>query len=182
MKKVLMFLKRYRLFLFSLVLLGILTLFKPQVGMKSAGITLFQLTQMLLVVPPVFVLLGLLDVWIPRETMVKYMGENSGLKGMFLAFIIGSFAAGPLYGAFPIASVFMKKGVKFTNLMIFIGAWSTTKIPMLMFEMTYMGMKFALTRLAVDIPGIILIAFTLNRSLSKKEVEEIYKTAESLDA
>lgn len=182
MKKVLMLLKRYRLFLFSLVLLGILTLFKPQVGIKSAGITLFQLTQMLLVVPPVFVLLGLLDVWIPRETMVKYMGENSGLKGMFLAFIIGSFAAGPLYGAFPIASVFMKKGVKFTNLMIFIGAWSTTKIPMLMFEMTYMGMKFALTRLAVDIPGIIFIAFTLNRSLSKKEKEEIYKTAESLDA
>jgi len=181
MKKVLNVVKRYRYFLFSLVILGILTIFRPQLGIKSAGISLFQLTQMLLVVPPVFILLGLLDVWIPRETMVKYMGENSGLKGMFLAFIIGSFAAGPLYGAFPIASVFMKKGVKFTNLMIFIGAWSTTKIPMLMFEMTYMGVKFALTRLAVDIPGIIFIAFALNHSLSKKEVEAIYKAAETLD-
>lgn len=181
MKKILIFMKRYRFFLFSLSMLCVLIILYPEVGMKSASISVFQLIQMLLVVPPVFVLLGLLDVWIPRETMVKFMGENSGLKGMFLAFIIGSFAAGPLYGAFPIASVFMKKGVKFSNLMIFIGAWSTTKIPMLMFEMTYMGMKFALTRLAVDIPGIILIAFALNHVLSKKEVEEIYKTAETLD-
>ncbi len=181
MKKILMVMKRYRFFLFSLCVLGVVMLLNPEVGMKSASISGFQLTQMLLVIPPVFILLGLLDVWVPRETMVKYMGEKSGLKGMFLAFIIGSFAAGPLYGAFPIASVFMKKGVKFSNLMIFIGAWSTTKIPMLMFEMTYMGMKFALTRLAVDIPGIILIAFALNRVLSKKEVDEIYKAAETLD-
>ena len=45
---------------------------------------------MVLVIPPIFVLLGLLDIWVPRSTMIKYMGEGSGLKGIILAIFIGS--------------------------------------------------------------------------------------------
>lgn len=135
---------------------------------------------LLLVIPPVFVLLGLLDVWVPRETMIKYMGEGSGLKGIILSFLLGSAAAGPLYGAFPVAAVFMKKGVKFSNVLIFIGAWSTTKIPMFLFEIAALGAKFAFTRLLIDIPGIILIAYAMTRLMPKKEIEEIYKNAENM--
>ncbi len=70
--------------------------------------------------------------------------------------------------------------MKFLNLMIFIGAWSTTKIPMLMFEIESLGLKFALTRLAIDIPGIILIAFLLTKLISKREIEEIYENSENM--
>jgi uncharacterized membrane protein YraQ (UPF0718 family) len=135
---------------------------------------------MLSVIPPVFLLLGLLDVWVPREIMLKYMGEDSGLKGIILSVIIGSAAAGPLYGAFPVAAVFMKKGVKFSNILIFIGAWSTTKIPMILFEASSLGMKFALTRLLVDIPGIIIIAIILSKIISKDEIEKLYENAENI--
>ena len=136
---------------------------------------------MMLVIPPIFVLMGLLDVWVPKETMIKYMGEGSGIKGILLAVFIGSAAAGPLYGAFPVAAVFMKKGVKFSNILIFIGAWSTTKIPMLLFEIAALGTKFALTRLLVDIPGILIIAWILSKLLSKQEVRQIYENAETID-
>lgn len=181
MKQYLKILKRYRNFLITAAALGVLALFNPELGLKSIRISGFQFGQMLLIIPPIFLLLGLLDVWVPRETMAKYMGEKSGLKGILLAFIIGSAAAGPLYGAFPIAAVFMKKGVKFLNLMIFIGAWSCTKVPMLMFEITYMGLKFAFTRLLIDIPGIIIIAYLLSNLMPKKEIEEIYRRAEAMD-
>lgn len=90
--------------------------------MRALDITAYTLKEMVLVIPPIFVLPGLLDIWVPRETMIRYMGEGSGLKGILLAISIGSAAAGPLYGAFPVAAVLMKKGVKFTNIMIFIGA------------------------------------------------------------
>ena len=112
--------------------------------------------------------------------MVKY-GEGSGLKGILLAIFIGSAAAGPLYGAFPVAAVFMKKGVKFSNLMIFIGAWSTTKIPMLLFEATALGTKFAVTRLLIDLPGIIIIALILTKLVTKEEAMAIYRNAEKFD-
>lgn len=174
------FLKRYRVFLAVLGLLLILSIVNWELGKKALGIAAFSIKEMLLVIPPVFILLGLLDVWVPRETMIKYMGEGSGLKGILLAFFIGSAAAGPLYGAFPVAGVFMKKGVKFSNILIFIGAWSTTKIPMLLFEYAALGFRFALTRLLVDIPGIILIAYASVKLLSKEEVGEIYQNAESI--
>ncbi len=178
MKKVL---KRYRVFLVAAAALLVLTFFNRTLGMKAWSVTGFTLTEMLQVLPPIFILLGLLDIWVPRQTMVKYMGEGSGLMGVLLAFFIGSAAAGPLYGAFPIAAVFMKKGVKFSNIMIFIGAWSTTKIPMLLFEMTSLGTRFALTRLLIDIPGIIIIAWILSKSVSQKEKAAIYANAEKFD-
>lgn len=180
MKKRKMILKRYRFALITMAAVGVLLLIQPQIGMKALQNSAFQLQQMFFVIPPIFLLLGLLDVWVPKTTMVKYMGEGSGIKGVLLSFLIGSAAAGPLYGAFPVAAVFMKKGIKFSNLMIFIGAWSTMKIPMFLFEMGSLGVNFALTRLVVDIPGIMLIAYTLKKLLTDKEVEEIYQKAEIL--
>ncbi|MBR0598541.1 permease [Sinanaerobacter chloroacetimidivorans] len=174
-------LKRYRAFIIVAVAILILTIFNFELGMKALNITAYSFKEMILVIPPVFVLLGLLDIWVPREIMIKYMGEGSGLKGILLSIFIGSAAAGPLYGAFPVAAVFMKKGVKFSNILIFIGAWSTTKIPMLLFEVTSLGMKFTVTRLLIDIPGIIIIAAILAKLVSKEEVKKIYQNAEKFD-
>lgn len=172
--------KRYRFFIIAVIAVSILTIFNYDLGMKAFSVAGFSLKEMALVIPPVFVLLGLLDVWVPKETMIKYMGEKSGLKGIVLSFIIGSAAAGPLYGAFPVAAVFMKKGVKFSNILIFIGAWSTTKIPMLLFESSALGSKFAITRLLIDIPGIIIIAYLLTSFVSKDEIDKILDNAKNL--
>lgn len=173
-------LKRYRVFIFTVAAIGVLTIINNKIGLKALNISAYSFKEMLLVIPPVFILLGLLDVWVPRETMIKYMGEGSGLKGILLAIILGSAAAGPLYGAFPVAAVFMKKGVKFSNILIFIGAWSTTKIPMFLFETAALGAKFAITRLLVDIPGIIIIAYALSKLVSKNEIKKIYENAENI--
>ncbi|ADG81345.1 permease [Thermincola potens] len=173
-------LKRYNMVIIAAAALGVLLLFWRSTGIKAAGIALFSFKEMALVIPPVFILLGLLDVWVPRETMVKYMGEGSGLKGVILAIALGSAAAGPLYGAFPVAAVLMKKGAKFSNIMIFIGAWSTTKIPMFLFEISALGAKFAVTRMIVDIPGIILIGYILNKIVSDKEKEQLYEDIKEL--
>lgn len=145
----------------------------PVAAPKLAG----QAATMLLVVPPIFLLLGLLDVWVPRETMMRFMGPGSGIKGAALAFALGTAAAGPLYGAFPVAATLMKKGAAFGNVLIFIGAWSTTKIPMLLFEMKALGAVFALSRLAIDIPGIVIIALAMQAALPKSEVDRIYAAA-----
>lgn len=76
--------------------------------------------------------------------------------------------------------VFMKKGVKFMNILIFIGAWSTTKIPMFLFEIAALGNTFAITRLLIDIPGIIIIAYILSKMVSKKEFR-LYENAAKID-
>ncbi|SCY63288.1 permease [Desulfoluna spongiiphila] len=155
-------LKRYRAFLLLLVALGGLGYFNPTLAVRSIRLSTDSLVEMMLVIPPIFVLLGIFDVWVPRETIVRLMGGESGAKGTLLALCLGSFAAGPLYAAFPVAGVLIKKGARFSNIMIFIGAWSTTKIPMLLFEASSMGWDFMLCRLVMNLTGIIVIAHILD--------------------
>ncbi len=170
-------LRRYRVFLGLAAVNAAIVIFLPQTGYQSLRLTWSNFLEMIAVVPPVFILLGLLDVWVKRETMVKYMGEGSGIIGMLLAFFIGSAAAGPLYAAFPVAGVLLKKGTSLGNVFIMLGAWSTTKIPLILFEASALGAKFMLVRLGVDLLGIAAIAFFVQRALSKEEKERIYQKA-----
>lgn len=170
-------LKRYRLFLILLAANILIMIFFPTLGIKSVKITWSNLLEMLSVLPPIFILLGLLDTWVKRETMVKYMGEGSGFIGVLLAFFLGSAAAGPLYAAFPVAGVLLKKGSKLSNVFIMMGAWSTTKIPQMLFEAAALGLKFTLLRLGLDLIGIAAIAYCTEKALSKSEREGIYKRA-----
>ncbi|MEZ4628649.1 MAG: permease [Eubacteriales bacterium] len=98
---------------------------------SAPGCSISNFKEMLSVLPPIFISPGLLDVWVDRATMMKYTGKGSGVKGVLIAFLLGSAAAGPLYAAFPFAGIMLKKGSSLTNVLIFIGAWSTTKIPLL---------------------------------------------------
>ena len=170
--------KRYSFFLVTIFAISTLYIVNKEIGLKAATITLSSFKEMIMVIPPIFILLGLLDIWVSKEIMVKYMGEGSGIKGVLIAILIGSAAAGPLYGAFPVAAVFMKKNVSFKNVFIFMGAWSTTKIPMFLFEVSSLGLKFALTRLIVDLFGIIIIAHVLSNLVSKEELKKLYINVE----
>jgi uncharacterized membrane protein YraQ (UPF0718 family) len=168
------FLKRYGAF-FLLLVAGVITgLVLPDLGLAALDNTLGSFKEMLSVLPPIFILLGLLDVWVDRATMMKYTGKGSGFKGVLIAFLLGSAAAGPLYAAFPFAAVMLKKGTSFMNVLIFVGAWSTTKIPLLAFEASSMGPVFTLVRLALSLIGIPLIAFVTDRVIGQKGMEEIY--------
>ncbi len=173
-------LKKYKMFIISLLVLGIVFIINKDTGVKSVKVTFSALKQMLIYIPPIFVLLGLLDIWIPKESMVRLMGEKSGILGIILAFIAGSCAAGPVYGAFPVAAVLMKKGVKFTNILIFIGTWSCAKVGMVLFEIASLGAKFAFARLLIDIPGIIIMAFLISHIIPEKELNRIYANVENI--
>ena len=181
MDKIIKVIKKYKIFLILLVINTVILIVKPSIGLKSFQLTKDNALEMLSILPPVFILLGLLDVWIKRETMIKFMGEKSGIIGVLLAFLLGSAAAGPLYAAFPVAAVLLKKGSKFSNVLIMIGAWSTTKIPLLLFEASSMGIKFMITRFILNIFGIAIIAYTVERFLSKEEIDKIYKNAELME-
>ena len=173
-------LKRYAAAIVAALAFAAFLLTLPAYRDKAIAMIASQTKSMLLVIPPIFLLLGLLDVWVPREKMMRFMGPDAGLKGGILAFLLGSFAAGPLYGAFPVAAVLMKKGAGFPNILIFIGAWSTTKIHMLLFESAALGKRFDFSRFAIDIAGFAISAFALTKAIPKKEVERLYAEAERM--
>lgn len=172
--------KRYKIATIILIINLFLLIFKPEIGMNSLTGTLENLKEMLEIMPPIFILLGLLDAWVERETMIKLMGEDSKVLGIIIAFLLGSVAAGPLYVSFPFAGTLLKKGGNLFNVLIFIGAWSATKIPISLFEASVMGWRFMVTRYIIDIPVIIIIAYIIDKIISQNEKKTIYENVKAL--
>lgn len=102
-------------------------------------------------------------------------GKGRGNKRRGFAFVLGSFSSGPLYASFPVAMVFLKKGVSLTNIFIFLGTWSTTKIPMMLFEITQLGSKFALIRFGLNVIAILVLSVMMEKTTTKKDVETMYE-------
>ncbi|MGL5693036.1 MAG: permease [Peptostreptococcaceae bacterium] len=136
--------------------------------MNVFNITKDSFFQMLSVLPPIMLLIGLLDVWVSREHFMKYMGEDSSILGIVLSIALAAFAAGPMYAAFPFTAVLIDKGVKFSNIIIFMNSWCVIKISTLLFEVSSLGYKFTFYRLLIDIPGVIIMGYLVDYIVNKK--------------
>ena len=70
--------------------------------------------------------------------------------------------------------VLLKKGVKFSNIIIFMNAWCITKISTLIFEFSSLGYKFTLARLLIDIPGVIIMGYLVEAIMPRNELNSLY--------
>ncbi|NLT51361.1 MAG: hypothetical protein GXX85_10630 [Ignavibacteria bacterium] len=129
------------------------------------------LIEMLSFLPLLFIIIGLFDVWVPKETVAKHVGEFSGIKGSLIVIFLAMLQAGPLYGAFPVAYMLWKKGCSIKNVFIYLGAFSSLKLPMLTFEISFLGVKFSLLRTIISIPVFIVIAIIMEKYLKNKKFE-----------
>lgn len=122
--------------------------------------------------------MGLMDTWVPKETLIRYMGHGSGITGLLIAFVLGTVAAGPLYVAFPMGVLLLKKGAKLSNIIFFLGVWSSTKLPIVLFEAASIGVTFTLIHIAISIPLYLLTAFYIEKRVSKEGIALIIAKAD----
>lgn len=127
--------------------------------------------EMILFLPIMFILIGLGDVWINREKVEKHIGKDSGFKGIILVIFLSMAQVGPLYGAFPVTYLLWKKGASIRNIFIYIGAFCTIKIPMITFEIGFLGWKFSLLRTLFSLPIIIIIGVVMEKLFKNKSFE-----------
>ena len=125
--------------------------------------------EMLTFIPFLFVIVGLFDVWFPKDKVERHIGQESGIKGILVMIVLAMMQAGPLYGAFPVAYVLYKKGASIKNIFIYLGAFSSLKIPMLGMEIGYLGIQFTLARTLVSLPLFIAIGYFMEWYLKGQE-------------
>lgn len=157
------YLKKYSLLLAVLTVNILLFLWQPAMAEHSLTNSLHFLAEVLLILPPVMVLMGLLDVWIPRNLVEANLGADAGIRGPAWAILLGTAAAGPLYAAFPIALSLLHKGARLANVVIFLGTWGAVKIPMIIIESSFIGLQFALLRLAFTVPCVLVIGYLMEK-------------------
>ena len=161
------FLKRYGL---ACLLLGLdlaLLPAHPAWGVGALRNATRFLGEVALVIPSITMLIGLFDVWVPRQVVESHIGPDSGARGVLLSMFLGTAAAGPIYAAFPVGQSLRAKGARWANLVIFLGTWATIKIPMILMESTFLGWRFAMLRLALTAPGVVGVGFLMERLMAK---------------
>jgi uncharacterized membrane protein YraQ (UPF0718 family) len=124
--------------------------------------------EMLAILPCAFILIGLFEVWVKRETVEKYLGEESGIKGYLWAVLLSSSVVGGLYVAFPVAYSLYSKGAKLGVIFAYLGASAICRVPMGIFEASFLGIKFTTIRLLVSIPLVIISSMILGRYLARR--------------
>ncbi len=169
--------KKHWLSILLLLVLGCTAYIDLSKAYDIVIITKNNILTMLSFVPPIFILIGLLDVFIPREVMIKHMGPDSGFKGFIYAFLLGGLAAGPLYMAFPISAILLKKDAHLRYVVFFLGIWSTLKLPILLYEFRTFGFVFTMTNIVVAIVFFFIGAFLFEVLLSNKEKLNIKEQA-----
>jgi len=143
----------------------------------NPGISIFEnnfwgfIKEMLFALPVMFILVGLFDVWVSKEKVQKHIGEASGIKGIMLIMLLAFMQAGPLYAAFPVAYILWKKGTSARNIFIYLSATSIVKIPMLAFEIGFLGIQFSLLRILISIPVFIIVGTIMGKYFIKNKLE-----------
>ena len=192
-KKIMMSMFKSKMFYISIAFLALLFILdalgvkigvakmdsQASLGLSALNSAFFQFVSMLKIVPPIFLLIGLLDMWVPRETMIRLMGEKSGAVGVLIAFFIGTMSAGPLIAAFPVAQIMLKKGARYSNVLFFLTVWASAKLPILFYQATTLGLLYTVvtnvTLLIVYLVGTVAI----EKMLSHEEKKAIYAIADA---
>ena len=158
----------YVLFLVASFVFG----FTP--GMKIGHNFASFSVEMLKLLPCAFILIGLFEVWVKRETVERHLGEEAGPMGYMWAVLLAGTTVGGLYVAFPVAYSLYRKGARLSSVFTYIGASAICRVPMAIFEASFLGIKFTMIRLMVSLPLVIVSSMLLGDYLGNRS----YKIAE----
>lgn len=160
-------LKKFRLPIIILLVYIALGIWVPTIAKSSTKITLDYFKEMATIMPPVFLLMGLIEVWIPKDKIQKWLGKDSGTKGAVISIALGTLPTGPLYVAFPMTASLLRSGASITNMVLFLGSWAALKIPQLMIEIKFLGLSFTLLRFTLTLVALIIMGFVIDLILKR---------------
>jgi len=138
-------------------------------GKQIGGNLITFSVEMFKILPCAFILIGLFEVWVKKETVARHLGKDSGIKGHIWTVLLAGTTIGGVYVALPVAYSLYGKGAKLSILFTYIGASAICRIPMAIFEASFMGLKFTVIRLLVSLPLVIFSSIVLGDYLAKRE-------------
>lgn len=120
---------------------------------KGVKMLLKLLPSFLTIIILVSIFLGL----IPQETLIKYLGKESGVFGMAIAAALGSIALIPGFISYPLGAMLLRNGVSYSVIAVFITTLMMVGVLTLPIEIKYFGVKVSLLRNALSLVGALLI-------------------------
>ena len=97
------------------------------------------------------VVAGMVQVLIPHALLAKWVGAESGLRGIFLGALAGGLSPGGPFVNLPIAAGLLRAGAGVGTMVAFLTAWSLWAVSRLPMEVGILGWKFTLIRLVCTV-------------------------------
>ncbi|HLP62054.1 MAG TPA: permease [Candidatus Deferrimicrobium sp.] len=118
---------------------------KHLAGLKTAARMTLEILPLLLFA---FIIAGMVQVLVPKELISRWVGAESGFKGILIGTFAGGFTPGGPYVSLPIVAGLLKSGAGIGTMVAFLTSWSLWAIARLPMEFGMLGWRFTVVRLA----------------------------------
>ena len=137
-------------------------------GLRSFWTMLWQIMPMLIFA---FLVAGLLPRLIPQEIISRWVGAESGWRGILIGSLLGGISPGGPFVSMPLAAGLLRTGAGIGTMVAFITGWSLLAFTRLPMEISILGWKFVAIRLACTfffppIAGFIASRFFGNTNIT----------------
>ncbi len=136
-------------------------------GIKSASKMTLEILPLLICA---FIVAGMVQVLLPKDLLSRWVGTESGIRGILIGTVAGGFTPGGPYVSLPIVAGLLKAGASLATMVAFLTSWSLWSVARLPMDFGILGWKFSLVRLACTfffppIAGLIAHFFFGNISI-----------------
>jgi uncharacterized membrane protein YraQ (UPF0718 family) len=114
-------------------------------GMKLALNMTVQILPMLVFA---FIIAGMTQILLPQELLSKWVGAESGLRGILIGTVAGGLSPGGPFVSLPIAAGLLRSGASVGTMVAFLTGWSLWAVGRLPMEVGILGWKLTLIRIA----------------------------------
>jgi uncharacterized membrane protein YraQ (UPF0718 family) len=114
-------------------------------GMRSALDMTIQILPLLLFA---FIVAGMIQALIPQDAISRWVGAESGIRGILIGTVAGGLTPGGPYVSLPVAAGLLRSGASLGTMVAFLTAWSLVAVARLPMEVGILGWKFTFIRFA----------------------------------
>ncbi len=137
-------------------------------GLKAAGKMMVDIAPMLFFA---FIVAGIVPLLVPQEFMHKYLGADSGWRGLIIGTIAGGLSPGGPFVSMPIALGLLRAGAGVGVMVAYLTGWSLIAVSRLPLEVGILGWKFALIRFTCTFFFAPLAGFLANLLFSSIKLD-----------
>jgi uncharacterized membrane protein YraQ (UPF0718 family) len=114
-------------------------------GVKAGFAMLVEILPLLIFA---FIVAGMVQVLLPHEAIARWVGTESGLRGILIGSVAGGLTPGGPFVSLPLAAGLLRSGACAGTMVAYLTAWSLWAVNRLPMEVGILGWKFTLIRLA----------------------------------
>ncbi|UCH11701.1 MAG: permease [Fidelibacterota bacterium] len=130
----------------ALLVLGYLRGYNEHLtGLRSTATMLLQILPILVCA---FIVAGMVQAMLPRDLISRWVGAESGFRGLMIGSLAGGLAPGGPYVSLPVATGLWHSGAGIGTMVAFLTGWSLWAFSRLPLEVGILGWKLTLIRFA----------------------------------